>query len=236
MAKRKYKELEQQLGYKFKDEELLEMALTHPSFRFETDGVVFDNQRLEFLGDAVLDLLLADYLYAAFPDEAEGFLTAARSRLASGKALGAHGRRLGLGDYLRMGRGEETSGGRKRQAALADAIEALIGAAYIDKGYRGAARLFRHVIAPEREQLDGGAVAANPKGKLQEYVQSQWKRGPEYRIIDERGPAHARVFTVVVTLPDGSRCRGTACSKQQAEIMAAQAMLQRIRADDEPRP
>lgn len=231
MQRGAYKELEWTIGYRFRDKALLEMAVTHPSYRFESEGVEYDNQRLEFLGDAVLDLLLAESLYDALPSEAEGALTSARSRLASGRALAKHARRVGLGTFLRMGRGEEASGGRSRASSLADALEALIGAAYLDKGLKGARKLFECVFAPDWSVLAGDRLSDNPKGKLQEYAQAKWKRGPVYSVLKTEGPAHARVFSVAVRLPDGRKAQGTSGSKREAETLAAAAILKSLDAD-----
>jgi ribonuclease-3 len=231
VEKRLCRELERRIGYRFRDRELLKMAVTHPSFRFENDGVEEDNQRLEFLGDAVLDLLLAEALYAAHPGEGEGVLTAMRSKLASGRSLAKHARRIGLGDFLLMGKGEEGSGGRTRVSSLADALEAVIGAAYLDRGARAARKVVNHVLDVNWQELAGDRWSDNPKGRLQEFAQGKWKRGPVYRTVREDGPAHARRFSVTVALPDGAQADGHAGSKQQAEIRAAEAMLRALHGD-----
>lgn len=220
-----YGELEKRLGYRFRDRSLLEMALTHRSFRYERTDVTVDNQRLEFLGDAVLDLVLAEYLYSEFTEEDEGFLTSFRSRIASGRSLAKCGRHLGLGEFIKMGRGEESSGGRQRPSNLADALESIIGAVYLDRGLKGVQKLFDAVFAPVCRDLAGDAWSDNPKGKLQEYTQRNWKSSPEYRLISADGPPHARIFTVAAVLPDGKSSSASAGSKQQAEASAAMKLL-----------
>ncbi|MDP6849020.1 MAG: ribonuclease III [Kiritimatiellia bacterium] len=220
-----YGELEKRLGYKFKDRSLLEMALTHRSFRYERTDVAVDNQRLEFLGDAVLDLVLAEYLYSKFSEEDEGFLTSFRSRIASGRSLAKYGRDLGLGEFIKIGRGEEVSGGRQRPSNMADALESIIGAVYLDRGLKGVQRLFNTVFAPACRDIAGDAWSDNPKGRLQEYTQRNWKSSPEYRLTSSDGPPHARVFTVEAMLPDGASSSASESSKQKAEAAAAKKLL-----------
>lgn len=222
-----YSDLEERLGHRFRRKQLLEMALTHRSYRFERDGVDSDNQRLEFLGDAVLGMLAAAHCYR-HSDEREGVLTTLRSRITTGKALADIARQMGLGSHLRMGKGESLSGGGDRDSNLADALEALIGAVYLDSGVRACERLFLKHFAPlvaERGAHDG---AHNPKGRLQEYTQNKWRRGPTYRVVKTQGPGHARVFTVEVVLPDGSSSGGKGSSRRSAEELAAREMLRSV--------
>ena len=150
--KNPYKDLESRLGYSFKDRTLLRMALTHRSFRFETAGVEEDNQRLEFLGDAVLGCIAAAHVYGSLDEGDEGTMTRLRSQVTSGRALARIAKRLELSDELMVGVGEERSGGRKRSSALADALEAVIGAAYLDGGLRAAEKIFDE-IAIRRKHL-----------------------------------------------------------------------------------
>jgi ribonuclease-3 len=221
------KGLEKILKYRFKNRELLEMALTHRSYRFENSGVLADNQRLEFLGDAVLDLVLAEFLYERFPGQGEGFLTSTRSRMVSGRGLARAARQVELGNYLRMGKGEEASGGRNRESNLADALESLIGAAYLDRGHKAARRIVAALVLPQLASSEGGEWLDNPKGKLQELSQRLWKQGPEYKVVEMTGPAHARLFTVSARLSDGSEARAEAGNKQAAEALAAARLLAR---------
>ncbi|MFU8779880.1 MAG: ribonuclease III [Kiritimatiellia bacterium] len=220
------KQLAPVIGYRFKCAELLEQAFIHPSFRYEQGGVVADNQRLEFLGDAVLGLLSADALYRVCSADPEGLLTQRRSQMTSGKALAAVAREAGLGLYLRLGKGEWRSGGHIRQGNLADLLEALFGAAWLDGGVKAVQRMFDTLLlpvlpGPEHKNLQ----RANPKGMLQEMVQARWKQAPVYMLVDTNGPAHAQVFTVSVTLPDGRMWEGTGAGRQSAEVAAASKAL-----------
>jgi ribonuclease-3 len=205
--------------------------LIHRSFRFENEGVSTDNQRLEFLGDAVLGFLAADELYRAFADEQEGYLTAVRSQLTSGRALAAVAEKIGLSEYLRVGRGEEKAGGQQRPSNLADAVEAVLGAVYLDGGLKATKRVFARLFPVEATATESDVWHDNPKGRLQEYAQGRWKTSPQYRVTGAMGPAHATVFTAQVTLPDGSSATGEGPNKQQAEKSAAQALLESLAAD-----
>jgi ribonuclease-3 len=206
----------------------LERALTHPSYRYETDGVDEDNQRLEFLGDAVLGMLTAAYLFAEYRDKPEGELTSLRSQMTSGRALAAIGRRIEIGQHLRIGRGEERSGGRGRPSNLTDAIEAVIGAAWCDGGMKGADRVVKRLVLPTVAGLKSHSTAANPKGRLQELVQARWKQSPTYTLVGTEGPAHNALFTIDVQLPDGRNWRGSGNGKRAAETAAAREALAEI--------
>ncbi len=223
-----YRVLERSLGYRFRDRSLLEQALIHPSYRYETDGVDADNQRLEFLGDAVLGMLTAAYLFEAHPDKPEGELTSLRSQVTSGRALAAIGMEIGVGEYLKIGRGEERSGGRNRASNITDAVEALIGAAWRDGGMKAAEKVIRRLVLPAVAGLDSDGAAANPKGRLQEVAQARWKQSPVYTLIATEGPAHEASFTVDVRLPDGGCWTGQGQGKRAAETAAARAALESI--------
>ena len=223
--------LEARIGYKFRNSLLLAEALTHSSLGHETQQVHFDNQRLEYLGDAVLQLLFSEYLYRRFTEAAEGHLTKSRARLVSGEALAVYAQNLSLGEHLMMGRGDESSGGRRRASTLADAFEALVGAIYLDGGL-GAARSF--VLTQAREPLSTvhqqAPLEINPKGRLQEILQalppasggdSATPRNPTYRIVAHSGPDHAKCFTAQVDWNNFALGRGQGASKQQAESAAA---------------
>jgi ribonuclease-3 len=219
-----YRAIEQAIGHRFKDRQLLETALTHRSYRFERNGSR-DNQRLEFLGDAALSLAAAACLYETHADGDEGHLTATRSRLTSGKALAEASRKLGLGGYLLVGKGEESSGGRDRESNLEDVFEAVVGAVYLDGGMTAVIRMFRRLFG---EAFHGEAVDAlveNPKGLLQAECQRRMKINPRYRILDRTGPAHASVFHVEVVVGEELRETGSGRTKQEAERSAARAML-----------
>ena len=225
---RPYDAIEKGIGYRFRRAARLEAALVHRSYRFENPDVTEDNQRLEFLGDAVLGLAVAAYLYATHADLDEGALTARRSRVTSGKALSGIAMQLDLGQYLKMGKGEAQSGGRHRASNLTDALEAVIGAAYLDGGFRAVDRLVRRLFVPLLAEMDGDVWAENPKGKLQDYCQQRWRQSPSYRTVATDGPSHAVVFTAEVVVGSGARDRGQGRTKQAAETQAAQHMLRRL--------
>ena len=222
------RKLEKTLGYRFRNRALLKMALTHRSLRFESSAIDVDNQRLEFLGDAVLGFVTAAYLYETRHDKDEGVLTALRSRVTSGKALAALARDIDIGEYLLVGKGEEHSGGRERASNLTDALEAIFGAVYIDGGIRGFDKVFARLFHPLIDELGDDVWDGNPKGRLQEHAQAEWRCSPVYRLISSQGPAHAATFTVEVEM-NGRRCgRGEGRSKQEAERLAATVALEAI--------
>src|SRR5437763_6961217 len=188
--------LEQRLGYAFRQAALLQEALTHPSVGHEKQRHHQDNQRLEFLGDAVLQLVITEYLYSHFPREREGRLTKLRARLVSRDALKTHAQKLDLGRHLLMGRGEESSGGRERTSTLADAFEAIIGAIYLDSDFATAREFILRETRAALEHVREAPVDINPKGQLQEILQSIAMRGPIYEVVSATGPEHAKTFVV----------------------------------------
>lgn len=229
-----YRDFEKILGYRFRDRSLLETALTHRSFRFEKSDANEDNQRLEFLGDAVLGLATAAHLYKEFKDKDEGWLTSLRSQVASGKALAALAREIHIGDFIRFGKGEELSGGRRRASNLTDALEAVVGAAYQDGGMKAVDSLFRKIFLPLFHRLEGDVWADNPKGKLQEYAQRVWRGSPHYHVVRRDGPAHAMTFTVEVTVGEGKTGVGRGRNKHEAECEAAVDLLSNLARHEQP--
>lgn len=218
--------LEQRLGYKFRNSLLLAEALTHPSLGYETQRHHFDNQRLEFLGDAVLQLIFTEYLFDHYPELTEGQLTKIRARLVSREGLRTSAEALDLGKYLMMGRGEESTGGRQRSSALSDAYEALIGALYLDSDYVTVRRM---VLAEAREHLESLEVEdnnANPKGRLQEILQAIAPLSPVYEIVDQSGPEHSKEFIARIVWEGKELGRGSGRSKKDAEVHAARQALQ----------
>ncbi len=213
--------LEERIGYKFRNSLLLAEALTHPSLRHETHRSYFDNQRLEFLGDAVLQLVVTEHLYGYFSAEAEGKLTKLRARLVSREALAIHAAEIELGKYLMMGRGEEASGGRVRNSTLADAFEALVGAIYLDSDLAAARRFILEQAATELAQLVEEPVDINPKGQLQELLQAISPRSPVYEVMSQAGPEHQKTFVVRAVWEGVELGQGTGRSKKQAETAAA---------------
>lgn len=221
--------LEERIGYKFRNSLLLAEALTHPSISLERKDYPFDNQRMEFLGDAVLQVIVTDHLYRMFPDFEEGRLTKLRSRLVSRNGLQVLAKKIGLGEFLMMGKGEEASGGRERASTLADAFEALVGAIYLDGGLEAAARF---VMPHIREAIDATKLEArdeNPKGYLQELLQSISLNAPTYEIISQSGPDHQKHFECRVMWEGIELGMGGGASKKQAEIAAAADALARER-------
>ena len=214
--------LETILGYKFTNSLLLAEALTHPSMAYETKRPHFDNQRLEFLGDAVLQLALTAHLHFMCPDKAEGDLTKMRARLVSKEALSEFAKRISLGDYILLGKGEENSGGRERLSTLADAFEALLGAIYIDAGFEVVRDMIIKITEPSMLVIQEDPDKKNPKGRLQEILQSIVPESPVYKIIRETGPDHQKEFTVTVSWTDKQLASGSGNSKKEAEAMAAQ--------------
>jgi ribonuclease-3 len=217
--------LEKRLKYKFRNPLLLAEAMTHPSLGHETQRHHFDNQRLEFLGDAVLQLIFTEWLFDHFKTFSEGQLTKLRSRLVSREGLKMHAERLSLGQHLMMGRGEEASGGRERSSALADAYEALIGAIYLDSDYVTARRIVLSEAREDLENLDLDPPEANPKGRLQEILQAISPVSPKYVILSSDGPEHLKSFTARVVWNDADLGEGSGHSKKEAETAAALSAL-----------
>jgi ribonuclease-3 len=222
-------EFQTRLGYTFRDEALLRLALTHPSVAHESGVDMAHNQRLEFLGDAVLQLVLTQQLYEKFPDSDEGPLTKGRAKLVNRRTLAEHARSLGLGAHLILSRGEETSGGRDRVSTLADAFEALLGAIFLDGGFDAAREFILREFGAAFGKLDTLPVIENPKGELQELLQARSPEAPEYRVISATGPDHDRVFECTVQHGGVELARGSGKSKQAAESDAALAALKKLR-------
>mgnify|MGYP003693838059 CR=1 FL=1 len=219
--------LEERIGYKFRNSLLLAEALTHPSLGHEAQRYHFDYQRLEFLGDAVLQLIITEYLFRNFRVEAEGQLTKLRSRLVSARsAEDVHAASLDLGQYILMGRGEEASGGRERTSTLADAFEALIGALYLDGGLEVAKHFILTQTRADLEELAEKPVDINPKGDLQELLQSISLQSPVYELISQSGPEHEKTFVSQVVWEGIVLGQGCGHSKKQAETAAAIEAMQ----------
>ncbi len=213
--------LQQRLGYTFEDPALLELALTHPSVSHEKSAPLQNNQRLEFLGDAVLQLVISAELYRQFPTRDEGTLSKARARLVNKEALAEQAVAIELGPELVVSRGEEKSGGRERPSALADAYEALVGAIYLDGGIAQVEPFILNQFADALTGVDAGQHVGNPKGELQEFLQGKNAVAPEYRLLDSHGPDHDRSFECAVRHSGRELARGTGKSKKAAETDAA---------------
>ncbi len=222
-------ELEQRLGFVFEDKSLLQRALTHRSYLNEhPEFLLEDNERLEFLGDAVLDFVIGAYLYHRFPELREGPLTNLRSVLVRRDTLARFARQLELGRHLLMGHGEAESGGRHRPATLCATFEGLVGALYLDQGLDGVQALIEPLVVPEISRTLKARLDKDAKSRLQELAQAQMHSTPRYATVSESGPDHAKEFTVEVLIGGEVFGRGQGANKQQAAQAAARDALQQI--------
>jgi ribonuclease-3 len=227
---REYEDLERRLDYRFRDRGLLEHALTHRSHAHEdASGGVADNESLEFLGDAVLGFIVAELLFREFPHFREGDKSKVKATLVSTTSLAAVADRLGLGTYLLLGRGEEKTGGRQKQALLADTCEALIAAVYLDGGLDEARRLILRELAPDVSRIRFPEFLRDYKSALQEQIQSNGRPRPEYTVVETRGPDHDKVFRVDVRVAGDTLGTGIGRTKKDAEQEAARLALERLR-------
>lgn len=219
-----YSNLEQTIGHMFSDIALLDLAMTHPSYALQHKCQ--DNQRLEFLGDAVLEICVSRVLYHKYPKLREGQLTRKRAALVCEANLARAAREMNLGSFLKLDRGEEIVGGRENPSILADTMEAVIAAVYLDAGMDAASRLVDLAMAGYETSVKGDRDA---KSALQEYLQALGEETPAYEIIAQDGPPHARVFTARVLRADGTELgQGQGARKQRAEEAAAQIAMQRL--------
>ena len=215
--------LEEKLGYTFQNRQLLDNALTHSSWANENKNKLPSNERLEFLGDSILGMVVADHLYRNHPDLPEGELTRVRAALVCEESLVEVARELDLGEHLRLGKGEEAGGGRNRPSIRADAVEALLAAVYLDGGIGSARKLIQRFILSR--EVAGLTKPRDHKTALQELVQRESGQVLAYRLTGEEGPDHAKRFFVEVTLNGDPIGAGTGRSKKEAEQMAAQAAI-----------
>ncbi len=223
--------LQKRLDHRFSNERLLERALTHRSFSSD------HNERLEFLGDSVLSLAVSGLLFEKLPDVPEGDLSRVRAHLVKQDALFQLASRLGLADGLRLGDGEKRSGGHKRPSILADALEAVIGAVYLDAGFETANALVRRLYSGIDLSVHTSALGKDPKTALQEWLQARKMPLPLYRVVATLGEAHKQTFDVECAVPDLGRTeRGIGASRRAGEQAAAQAMLQSLQASGNPQP
>jgi ribonuclease-3 len=231
-------QLEQRLRYKFRNPALLHRALTHssaiPELRAAQDETVSndppqDNERLEFLGDAVLDLLASEYLLTTFPDWTEGQLSKSRARMVNAQALEVAARRLNLGEHLRLGRGEEKTGGREKPALLADAFEAVVAAIYLDSGLASVREMLRNTLL-ESALVEGGDRIGDgdKKSALQEFLQGRGHPPAEYRLAGESGPDHQKTFRIEVWASGERLAAAEGSTKKEAEQRAARTALERL--------
>ena len=224
------KKLEEKIGVDFKNKALLLEALTHPSYLNENPGVkTGNNERLEYLGDAVLELVVTEELFHKFPERQEGELTLLRAALVNYVMLGRIAREIGLEKYVLLSRGEAKDFGKAREVILANAIEALIGAIYLDKGYDVAGKFIKKNVLNHLEEVIASGSYRDPKSNLQEIVQEKTKVTPTYKVLEERGPDHAREFVVGVFFGGELQATGTGSSKQEAENDAAEEALRDLK-------
>lgn len=229
-------QFEERLGHKFQNPELLKRALTHssvlPELRAAAEGsleLAEDNEQLEFLGDAVLDLLASEYLLERFPQWSEGQLSKSRARLVNAQALDLAARRLRLGEHLRLGRGEEKTGGREKPALLADAFEAVVAAIYLDAGLASAREMLRTTLFDfALEERASTLFETDRKSALQEFLQGRGKPPAEYRLAAESGPDHQKTFEVEVWVNGSCMASGQGSTKKEAEQRAAGIALERL--------
>lgn len=225
--------LEQALSYRFRDAALLRQALTHTSYVNENrDAGLADNERLEYLGDAVLDFVVAEWLFKEYPHLSEGEMTNLRARLVREDTLARLAQHIHLGEHLLLGKGETESGGRARPHNLCAAFEALVGAVYLDAGLDTVRILFKPILAPELERALRDHSTRDPKSLLQEWTQARYRITPTYETVSEEGPDHARTFTVQVLVNGHVLGVGQGSSKQAAAQQAASAALRRLQAED----
>lgn len=230
--------LQEAIGLRFSDQTLLQEALVHRSFLNENPD--FDlpaNERLEFLGDALLDFIVGEHLYQRFADMDEGDLTSLRAALIKASTLAKFARTIDLGEYIYLSRGEDERGGRSRVGLLADAFEALVAAIYLDRGLAAVKEFLLELLQLEIGRVIEHGLERDYKSRLQEWTQSELHVTPVYRTIMERGPDHAKEFTVEVLVGEKACGRGEGRSKQAAEQRAAQQALKHIgQYDTEERP
>lgn len=222
-------ELQRDIGYTFREPSLLAMALVHRSYTHtEGHGQISSNERLEFLGDAVLNLIVTDYLYHIFPDKQEGDLTQIKSRIVSRTIIAKKAKEFRLGRYLLLGPGEEQSGGRSRSSIMADGFEALLGAMYLDGGAEVVTDFLRQHLLNDLDRIISDEEYTNYKSLLLEYYQSLGKGQPVYSVGRERGPDHEKEFTVVVKIEGKIRGTGLGRNKREAEQRAAKEALEKL--------
>lgn len=212
----------------FNNQDLIQTALTHRSYLNENRSVKEHNERLEYLGDAVIELAVSEFLYEQYPNRPEGELTAIRSALVRTETLAAVAKELGFGEELRMSRGEIASGGRNNIALLANTFEAVIGALYLDQGFPNVVDFLKINLYPKVEEIINKNLFKDFKSTLQETVQAEGKGTPEYDVTGEVGPDHDKIFTVIVKVDGQEIAQGEGKSKQAAQQQAAAAALEKI--------
>ena len=221
-------ELQERIGYHFNDEELLQTALTHSSYTREKNRTSQCNERLEFLGDAFFDAIIGEELYKSFPDQEEGFLSRIRATIVCEKSLALKAAVIGLGEFIRIGKGEEKTGGRKKESILADTMEAIIGAIYLDGGFDQAKRVVLDIFADVMEDARHGKyLVTDYKTALQELLQGEGNASIRYKLTGESGPDHNKTFHVELFVNGAYESDGIGKTIKQAEQHAAEVALKR---------
>jgi ribonuclease-3 len=218
------KDISLAIGVSAQNEALWTEAFTHKSFANENKDAQH-NERLEFLGDAVLELVVTDSLFAQFPDEPEGKMTKFRSALVSGVSLSAVSKQLGIAEYIRLSHGEQQSGGKKKDPILADLFEAVVGAIYLESGLEVARSFIHKHLLPRLPEVIEKNLHLDPKSAFQELSQEKWEVTPEYNVLSESGPDHNKIFSVGVFVGEKKMGEGEGTSKQKAEVAAAENAL-----------
>lgn len=225
----KLNDIQKNIGLDFQNPELLEIALTHRSYLNEHPGAkIQNNERQEYLGDAVLELIISDYIFRKYPDKAEGELTSIRSAVVRTESLAEESRKLGIGEHLRMSKGEEDSGGKDKDYLLANAYEAVLGAIYLDSGMESCVQFVTRTLIPKIDNIVENNLFIDPKTQAQEIIQSKYKTTPTYEIVKEEGPDHDKKFTVALLINKKEKAQGQGTSKQKAEESAALAAIEII--------
>ena len=222
-------EIQKNIGLDFQNPELLEIALTHRSYLNEHQGAkIQNNERQEYLGDAVLELIISDYIFRKYPDKAEGELTSIRSAVVRTESLAEESRKLGIGEHLQMSKGEKDSGGKDKDYLLANAYEAVLGAIYLDSGMESCIQFVTRTLVPKIDYIVENNLFIDPKTQAQEIIQSRYKTTPTYEIVKEEGPDHDKKFTVALLINKKEKAQGQGTSKQKAEESAALTAIEII--------
>lgn len=233
--KNRYRQLDKLqtiMRYRFNNKSVLNHALTHRSYVNETGVHVQDNERLEYLGDSVLALVVNEYLYRHFDEYPEGKLAKIKSAAVSERTLASMARKMNLGSFIQMGKGEENSGGRERSSILSNTLEAIIGAIYLDSGLKESRKFILGRIKDDIDIIDNLSYMRDPKTTLQEIVQKKYKERPQYVIIEEKGPDHEKEFFIDLIVNDKKIAQGHGSSKRKAEMDAARSALKDLNLDE----
>ncbi len=224
--------LQREIKVKFTNKNILNQALTHRSYANESQGSIRENERLEYLGDSVLGLVINEYLFKRFDEYHEGDLAKIKSSVVSEEMLATVACEISIGTYILLGKGEENSGGRTRPSILANTVEALIGAMYLDCGLKQTKKFILGIFKKYIDQVNKIPNMRDPKTTLQELVQKKYKDKPSYILLRSEGPDHKKLFTVALTINGKVIIEGTGTSKRRAEVDAARKVIEKIKQDD----